>query len=87
MAASPILKVFNAEGEYVASCKYAGDAACLISMYGDGAQIRLGHSKKSVLWDEGNEFHPAADSYDFVAEVVDHRITEICKSIAKSMVP
>lgn len=74
MAASPKLKVYNASGEYVASCKYPSDAAALVSLYGDGATIRHGHRKTDAVWTEGAESQPAGESYDFVAETVHARL-------------
>lgn len=71
MAASPKYKVYSNKNEYVASCKYAEDAAAIVSMRGDGTTIRLGHSV--VLWTEGQENLPAGESYDNVAEVCDAR--------------
>lgn len=66
MASSPPFKVYSAHGEYVASVKYLEDAAALIaSCYTEGATIRWGHS--TILWTEGKESQPAAESYDFVA--------------------
>ena len=70
MAASPEFKVYR-EGEYVAACKYAEDAAALVAMRQSG-QIRHGHSH--VVWDEGNEDFEAGESYDGVAQIVYDRI-------------
>lgn len=74
MAATPNLKIFNPKGEYVACCKFAEDAAAIIALYGNGATIRNGHSKKFTVWHEGKEEHLAGESYDIVAAVVNHRI-------------
>lgn len=71
MAATPKYKVFNPSGEYVASCKYAADAAAIVAAYGDGAKIKLGHAQ--VLWVEGEEAIEAGDSYDEVASIVHAR--------------
>lgn len=67
MAGSPRWKVYNTEGEYVASCKHVEDAAAIIALYGDGASIRDGHSK--VVWLEGRDGE-AAESFDAVAAKV-----------------
>jgi hypothetical protein len=72
MAGSPQFKVYNPQGEYVASCKHIEDAACLAGMYGEGCTIRDGHS--FIVWREGQEASMAADSYDEVAVVVMDRI-------------
>ncbi len=68
MASTPRLKVYNADGEYVASFKHAEDAAILI----ENSEIRDGH--KFVVWHEGREIQPAGESYDLVAECVYARI-------------
>lgn len=73
MAASPDLKVFCPQGEYVAACKRYEDAACLASFYGDGATIRLGHAKRLTLWTEGAEEFGAGESYDRAANVMADR--------------
>lgn len=73
MAGSPQLKVYSPSGEYVASCKHAEDAAALVSLYGDGATIRVGHRR--TVWTEGAELQSAAESYDYVALVVGSRTT------------
>lgn len=81
MAASPGLKVFNPSGEYVASCKFAEDAAAIVAIYGDGAQIRFGHRPKDVVWTEGSEEHPASESFDGVALVVAGRVAARAQEI------
>ena len=71
MAASPAWKVYDRHGSYRAACKEIEAAACLMGFYGNGATIRLGHSRP--VWTEGAEGQPAAESYDFVAELVASR--------------
>lgn len=78
MAATPKWKVYSALGEYVAACKHAEDAACLVALYGDGATIRLGHNL--ICWREGGEIEAetgepiaASQSYDYVASVCEGR--------------
>ena len=75
MAAAPKWKVYSPDVEYVASCKHAEDAACLVALYGDGATIRFEHYR--FVWSEGEEDQPAQDSYDFVAEVCQKRVAEL----------
>ena len=70
--ATPHLKVYTADGEYVAAVRDAEDAAAIIGIRGDGATIRYDH--KWILWTEGLEAQPAGDSYDYVAEVVAERL-------------
>jgi hypothetical protein len=60
------MKIYTAQGDYVASCVDTGCAAALMSMLGDGATIRNGHTLKHTLWREGSETHSAAESYDYV---------------------
>jgi hypothetical protein len=74
MASSPTLKVYDAAGEYIASVKYAEHAAVLVSVLGAGATIRQGHARRMTLWTEGHELQPAAESYDFVANLVYERM-------------
>lgn len=77
MAASPFWKVYNPQGEYVASCVHAEDAATLVACYGNGAEIRGGHARKFLVWSEGNETFPAGESYDRVALLCAERIKRI----------
>jgi hypothetical protein len=74
MAASPKLKVYSASGEYLAACHYGEDAAALVSINGEGATIRAGHSKKDIVWTEGSEAFEAGNSYDSVAKLISERI-------------
>jgi hypothetical protein len=71
MAASPQWKVYQGK-EYLAACKRVEEAACLVAFLGDGATIRAGHD--TVLWTEGAEDQPAAESFDHVADVVHSRL-------------
>lgn len=77
MAAAPQLKVFAPTGEYVASCKYAEDAAAIVAVYGDGAEIRIGHKKANVVWREGSEDQPAGESFDLVTMTICERAASI----------
>jgi hypothetical protein len=67
----PQFKVYNPKRLYVAACKYAEDAACLVALYGDGASIRWGHNE--VVWVEGIDGH-AGDSYDEAAALAWARV-------------
>ncbi len=71
MAGSPDWKVYSVNGEYIASCKYAEDAAALVSVQGNGASISYRHGRK--LWIEGHEAIPAGESYDTVSVTVEAR--------------
>ena len=66
MAASPKWKVFDANGTYQAACKEIEAAACLLTLYGDGASIRFDHRKTSTVFVQGED-GDAGESYDQVA--------------------
>ena len=72
MSKKPVawMKIYDPAGNYVASCVAAEAGAALMAMYGEGAEIRNGHSKRNDIWREGFEAQPAGESYDFVALVV-----------------
>lgn len=67
------IKIYNATGNYIASCVHPEDAAALIALHGNGSTIRNGHARKNALWVEGSEVQPAGESYDYVAQVVAER--------------
>lgn len=58
----------GAGSRYVAACRYPEDAAVLVALHGAGAQIKLRHRK--IVWKEGAEAHPAAESYDSAARII-----------------
>ena len=70
MASTPRLKVFDAGGIYQAACHDYAAAALLMSLYGDGATIRLGHSKRDIIWTEGVDGN-GSESYDAVGDAID----------------
>ena len=73
MAASPVIKVYQSTGEYLASFKYPEHAAMLVAGMGDkGATIREGHGKGGIFWTEGIDGY-AGESFDAVAEAYDNR--------------
>lgn len=63
--------VHNVDGKRVASLKHAEDAAALVATMADGSTIRR---HRRVLWTEGKEAFPAAESYDGVANVMSERL-------------
>lgn len=75
MAASPPIKVFNPAGVYIASCKHFEDAAALVSLNGNGSQVKWHHSGW-VLWTEGAEDIPAGESYDRAGLLMAERLAE-----------
>ncbi len=72
MGSTPPFKIINPNGEYVASCKYAEDAAAFIGILGEGSRVLYRHSLP--LWFEGREAIPAAESYDQAAQIMHKRI-------------
>ncbi|HET7413417.1 MAG TPA: hypothetical protein VFJ18_12235 [Pararhizobium sp.] len=76
MAATPQWKVYRA-GEYVAACKYAEDAACLVSM--SGGVVKHGHNL--IVWREGSEEFSAGESYDRAARIMKSRRYERYESV------
>lgn len=72
MAKAPELKVYNPEGEYVASCKYLEDAAILAGYNGTGAKVKKGHGG-ATLWHEGHEDEAALNSFDHASAVMRQR--------------
>lgn len=70
MAATPVWKVYR-DGEYVAACKYAEDAAALVSNFGGVVK----HEHKLVVWTEGAEEFVAGESYDGAAAVMHKRLS------------
>lgn len=60
----------------IAACAHAEDAACIIAgTCGPGAQIRY-QRIGPVLWTEGAERQPAAESYDYVATTCAERLKQ-----------
>ena len=75
MARAPRFKIYSSEGRYLGCLKDPSDAAAVVSMYGDGAQIRDGHAKKQTVWTEGAD-GDAGDSYDHVATTIWRRVDD-----------
>ena len=72
MAAAPTWKIYDETGIYQAATHDIAAAAVLVAFYGDGATIRAGH--RLTVWTEGAEIQGAAESYDYVSEVVCDRL-------------
>lgn len=75
--ASPKYKIYDADGVYQASCKEAEAAAALVAAIYDGGTIRFDHTKKSIVWTEGEEEFSAGESYDGAAQIMFEREREI----------
>ena len=69
MAASPEWKVYRNK-EYIGCCRYADDAAALVSL--GGGVIKHGHSM--IVWTEGAEGFSAGESYDGAARIMEARV-------------
>lgn len=67
--ATPRIKVFDAYGQYQASTHDYAAAAVMMGLYGEGATVRLGHSKKDIVWIEGANGE-AARNFDLVGEAI-----------------
>ena len=75
MASTPRFKVYDAQGVYQASVKNTTLAAAVVSLLGEGATVRLGHTKRSIIWREGQEAIPAGESYDAAAHTMTSRVS------------
>lgn len=75
MSAAPEWKVYRS-GQYIAACRYAEDAAALVSLA--GGEVRFGHRLR--VWREGDEEFPAGESYDGAADVMLGRVREAIKT-------
>jgi hypothetical protein len=72
MAQSPRFKVYSPAGNYLGCMKEIEDCTAVVILNGDGSTIRDGHKK--IIWKEGDEELPAAESYDYVSETCWSRI-------------
>lgn len=73
MARSPRLKVYDFDGEYVASFKYAEDAAQFVALKLDGTTIRDGHRVCDTVWKEGKDGY-ASEDFHKAARVILRRV-------------
>jgi hypothetical protein len=62
-------KVYR-DGELVAACRYAEEAAGIIAVSNSGVIKVNGR----IVWREGEEDQAAWESYDYVAEVIARRV-------------
>ena len=70
MAGTPQIKIYDAQNNYQASVKdYVLAAACM-AILGNGATVRLGHSKKDIIYTEGIN-GDCGESYDSVWTHID----------------
>ena len=68
------MKVYDARGNFLASCVEPEAAAAIIAMEANGATIRNGHAACNALWREGFEAQHAGESFDFVAQTIYQRM-------------
>jgi hypothetical protein len=70
-----LYRVYDDAGVFRAICREVEAAAAVVSFYGHGSTIRLGHSQ--VVWTEGEDGNDgnAGECYDHVAEIVGERTT------------
>ena len=71
MAQSPQYKVYRGK-EYIAACKYAEDAAAMVSLA--GGTVKYGHNL--LVWKEGAEQIQAGESYDGAARIMHESILQ-----------
>jgi hypothetical protein len=76
MAATPRFKVFDRAGTYQASTHEVEAAAALLASIYEGGTIRLGHSRRDIVWEDGKDGN-AVESYDAVAITVYARLDEL----------
>lgn len=69
MAATPRIKIFDRDGVYQASTHDYAAAGALMGLYGEGATVRLGHSKRDIIWTEGTD-GSAYECYDLIADAI-----------------
>ena len=72
MASQLIWKVYNGEGEHIASTRDPEEAAALVGMR-DNGKVRV---DGRIVWREGQEEDHAGNSYDFAAGVMLRRRRE-----------
>lgn len=72
LGGSPKWKLYNAEGEYIAACRYVEDALMLMAFNGDDSTIKFDH--RTLVWTEGKEEIRASESIDRAVAIVDERM-------------
>lgn len=77
MGHSPLWKVYSHKKEYIASCRYAEDAAVLVGCYPKGARVKFRHTL--TVWIEGKELFSASISADRAAAVMRTRVDNFWK--------
>ena len=70
---SPLVWKVYSPTEQVGAVRYAEEAAALVSLYGDGGQVKV---DGRIVWREGRESQTAGESFDFAAGVMHGRRRE-----------
>ena len=83
---TPRIKIFDAAGKYQASTHDYAAAGALMGLYGDGATVRLGHSKKEIIWTEGQDGE-AYTCYELIADAIQAHDAAADARLAEMMVP
>lgn len=83
--ATPRIKIFDAHGQYQASTHDYAAAGALMGLYGDGATVRLGHSKRDIVWTEGEGGLSAYECYDLIADAIHAHDAKADAAIQKMM--
>jgi hypothetical protein len=65
-------RIYNADGEWMASARYAEDAARIVDLF-EGGSVRY-YPLNLVVWIDGREDQPASESWDHAAEVINQRV-------------
>lgn len=82
--ATPRIKIFDADGQYQASTHDYAAAGALMGLYGGGATVRLGHSKRDIIWTEGADGN-AYECYELIADAIQKRDAEVDAEIQRMM--
>ena len=67
MASPLVWKVYDADRDYIAACRYPEDAGGIVANAGLGTVIKV---DGRIIWKEGSEQQPASESYDFVTATI-----------------
>ena len=78
----PQYKVF-VDGEYIASTKYALEAAVLAGLRMDSDVRYGGHARKNIIWKEGEEGFSACESWDKAASIMVSRVRTFVQAQAR----
>ena len=70
-------RIFDTNGEHIASARYPVDAAALAGM-AEGRTIRYNSNRvKDTIWEEGNEDTRAGESWDEAGDIMAERATQL----------